>query len=324
MNRESPEYRPDALTTSFEQVAFACEGFRDDYLAGSQPSIQSYLERVDEDVQPTLLRNLLAIEFERRRAAGEQSLVEDYVARFPRFGTLIREVFLDVAAPSSVVSQETAAPKVAACKASAVSRLGDYRLLGQLGRGGMGVVYEALHVQRGDRMALKTLPSLDGAALHRFKREFRSLADVNHPNLIGLHTLEADGGQWFFTMDLVEGVDFLKYVRPNDSLDEARLRAALAQLVTGVIALHGHHIIHRDLKPPNVMVTHDGRVVVLDFGLVLELDSVGFLSRTTDKVAGTPTYMAPEQAAAGNVTAASDWYAVGVMLYEALAGKPAR
>ena len=103
------------------------------------------------------------------------------------------------------------------------SRLGDYRLIRELGRGGMGVVFEAVHLVRGDRVALKLLPDVDGARLYRFKREFRSAADISHPNLIGLHSLESDGAQWFFTMDLLQGVDFLQYVRPGGRLDEARL-----------------------------------------------------------------------------------------------------
>jgi tetratricopeptide (TPR) repeat protein len=204
-------------------------------------------------------------------------------------------------------------------KPLAATRLGDYRLLRELGRGGMGVVYEALHAIRGNRVALKLLPQVDGARLYRFKREFRSAADLSHPNLIGLHSLECDGAQWFFTMDLIDGVDFLDYVRPHGHRDEPRLRSALAQLALGVMVLHRNHIIHRDLKPSNVMVTPDGHVILLDFGLVLELEQPG-LTQSTDKIAGTPGYMAPEQAAGQAVTAACDWYAVGVMLYEALCG----
>src|SRR6185312_10575271 len=108
-------------------------------------------------------------------------------------------------------------------------------------------------------------------------------------------------------------------VRPHGTLDEARLGPAVAQLVAGVMALHGHHIIHRDLKPSNVMVTHDGRLVLLDFGLVLETERAN-ITRTGDGIAGTPAYMAPEQAAGLPVSAAGDWYAVGVMLYEAISG----
>ncbi len=316
MSEPAPE-----RTTPFERVVADCEQFTGQFAAGSaRPSIESYLARAPEDVQPSLLHNLLAIDIERRRAAGEQPQVEEYLQRFPQYATLIRDAFVQLSSVSSVGSHETVKPAVAPDKPPAASRLGEYRLVGELGRGGMGVVYEAVHGQRGNRVALKTLPVLDGAALHRFKREFRALADVNHPNLIGLHTLEADGNQWFFTMDLIEGTDFLSHVRPAGVLDEDRLRAALAQLVTGVMALHARHVIHRDLKPSNVMVTAEGRVVVLDFGLVAEQDRTG-TSAGTQLAAGTPRYMAPEQAAGLAVSSAADWYAVGVMLYEALSGK---
>jgi tetratricopeptide (TPR) repeat protein len=322
MKPDSPASEFALLTSPFEQVASLCEAFTGECKHGSRASLDSYLDRVGEEAQPPLLRNLLTIDIENRRSVGEPVQVEEYLERFPKFAGLIRDIFVDLSSLSPVATHETHRAKVAAGKTPAVCRLGDYRLLGELGRGGMGVVCEAVHVQRGNHVALKTLPSLDGAALHRFKREFRALADINHPNLVALHTLEADGGQWFFTMDLVEGVPFLAYVRPGDTFDEARLRSALAQLLTAVLALHGRHIIHRDLKPSNVMVTADGHLVVLDFGLVLELDSAAALARSTQSLAGTPIYMAPEQAAFSNITAASDWYAVGVMLYEALAGEP--
>lgn len=321
----SVDGQANAPTVTFENVLSLCEEYAQEQGRRSQSSIDSYLERVAADAQPTLLRNLVAIDLEHRRAAGEHPRIEEYLERFPQFASLIRETFLDVSSVSSVLSYETEEslkPKVAAAKVPGLVRLHDYRLLGELGRGGMGVVYEAVHLQRGHRVALKTLPSLDGAALHRFKREFRALADINHPNLVGLQQLENDGCHWFFTMDLVEGVTFSKYVRPGGLLDESRLRAALTQLVAAVMALHGQHIIHRDLKPSNVMVTHDGHVVVLDFGLVLELDHAGAFTRSTAQLAGTPRYMAPEQAAGEEVTAASDWYAVGVLLYESLCGYP--
>ena len=205
-------------------------------------------------------------------------------------------------------------------RAPVASRLGDYRLLRELGRGGMGVVYQAVHVSRGDQVALKVLPHVDGSRLYRFKREFRSASGISHPNLIGLHNLEADGDQWFFTMEYIQGVDFLEHVRPDGQLDEGRLRSALAQLVMGVMALHSHHIIHRDLKPSNVMVTRDGRVLVLDFGLVVEMERAN-VARSAEQLAGTPAYMAPEQVAGRSLTPSCDWYAVGTMLYEALSGR---
>ena len=200
-------------------------------------------------------------------------------------------------------------------------------MLGELGRGGFGVVYHAEHVQRGNRVALKTLPTgldskhhllEDAERLHKFRHEFRRMADMSHPNLVGMQTLEVDGGQWFFTMDLVHGVDYLSYVRPQGNLDESRLRATLPQLISGVMALHGQHIVHRDLKPGNVLVNDDSHVVILDFGLVAELQERTDITRS-GHFAGTPAYAAPEQSSERS-TAAADWYALDVMLYEALTG----
>jgi serine/threonine protein kinase/tetratricopeptide (TPR) repeat protein len=261
-----------------------------------------------------------------------------------------------------------------------------FAVLRRLGAGGMGVVYEVEDREHGGRVALKTLPRADAALLYHLKSEFRSLADVTHPNLAALHELISDGGRWFFTMELIDGVSFLQYVRygcesppadplgrtyaddkppaptttsttvlPAADMDQveaatvphtpaptvpaaapvsratpppqylthpaqfARLRAALRQLVAGVSALHAAGKLHRDIKPSNVLVTAAARVVLLDFGLVTDLDP----RRGGDgsEPAGTFGYMAPEQAAGQPLSPASDWYAVGVLLYEALTGR---
>ncbi len=217
-----------------------------------------------------------------------------------------------------------------------------YRVLKRLGSGGMGVVYEALDLERGSqRVALKLLKQQDAASLMRLKREFRALADVAHPNLVQIYELVVDAGSWFFTLEHVEGVDFLSWVRtgtvardlPTAPVDQTvrrggaaggavdidRLRAALKQLVQGVAALHAAGRIHRDLKPSNVLVTPEGQVKVLDFGLVTELEN-RHESLSDNALVGTAAYMAPEQAMAVPVDAAADWYAVGVMLYQALTG----
>jgi serine/threonine protein kinase/tetratricopeptide (TPR) repeat protein len=169
-------------------------------------------------------------------------------------------------------------------------------------------------------VALKKLLHLESTHLVRFKREFRSLVDLVHPNLVQLYELFGDGRQWFFTMELIEGVDFLSYVRPGGlKADWDRLRDALYQLATGVQALHSSGRLHRDLKPPNVLVTVDGRVVILDFGLVREFESASI--EQSFALAGSPAYMAPEQAAGKLINEAADWYAVGVMLYKAITGQ---
>ena len=300
-----------------------------EYKSGVQPSIEAYLALVPDNARATLLRNVLGIEIEFRRRRQEHPTSDEYIRRLPEHASLIREAFFESTLRSvrDGASTGTAArPEVTATADFAIpaaNRLGDYQLVRELGRGGFGIVFEALHVRRGSRVALKTLPLGqegfgDADALQRFKGEFRSLADINHPHLVGLHTLETDGAQWFFTMDLVEGVDFLTYVRPGGELNEMRLREALAQLASGVMGLHGRGIMHRDLKPSNVLVRDDGHVVILDFGLVVELERRSEFTQSHG-FAGTPAYAAPEQAL-GTRTAASDWYAVGVMLYEAMSG----
>jgi hypothetical protein len=193
-----------------------------------------------------------------------------------------------------------------------------FEVLGTLGRGGMGAVYLAHDRERGTEVAVKVLSSVEGPSLQRFKSEFRSLAALSHPHLVPLYELISDGGRWFFTMDVVHGSDFLSWVRPEGQLDVERLRGALRGLAQGVQALHAAGLLHRDLKPSNVLVRPDGHVILLDFGLAHELGT----AHTSESVAGTFLYMAPEQATGETLSAASDWYAVGVMLYEALAGRP--
>jgi serine/threonine protein kinase len=248
----------------------------------------------------------------------------------------------------------------------------------RLGRGGMGVVFLALDRATGQRVALKTIRRPEPDRIYRFKREFRALADVVHPNLVTLYELVLEDDRWFFTMEYLEGEDFIRHVRgrweqsdlpatfspdatasapapggaradprtgaetatvdaipgaaPDEPperaaapaavppLDVGRLRAALRQLTAGVLALHESGHLHRDIKPSNVVVTRDGRVVLMDFGVITEVagarwqtESAGFL--------GTPAYMAPEVGTAAGVSPASDWYSVGVILYLALTGR---
>ncbi|MBN1206159.1 MAG: protein kinase [Myxococcaceae bacterium] len=192
----------------------------------------------------------------------------------------------------------------------------------QLGAGAFGAVFEAHDRERNAAVALKLMRRRDPQALLFFKQEFRTLTGMAHPNLVQFYELHSDGEQWFFTLELIRGCSFLEAVRVPGAggppFDEQRLRAALRQLAEGLLFLHGAGKLHRDIKPSNVMVAESGRVVLLDFGLVTDLEA----GLQEGKGAGTPRYMAPEQAAARPVGPAADWYSVGVMLYEALAGRP--
>ena len=248
-----------------------------------------------------------------------------------------------------------------------------YEVVRRIGAGGMGVVYEAEDRERGQRVALKTIPNPGVEQVYQLKREFRVLADLSHPNLVVLYDLVVDRDACFFTMELVDGDDLLGYLwnkresapeigvaRTSDGLvslgsaptgrsglaagtdpgavvspvdvtvdsttipspcDFEKLRAVLPQLARGLHALHMAGKVHRDVKPSNVRVTPDGRVVLLDFGLVAELDPRRAVV-SDGSVVGTIAYMAPEQAA-GEValTPAADWYALGVVIFHALTGR---
>jgi eukaryotic-like serine/threonine-protein kinase len=190
----------------------------------------------------------------------------------------------------------------------------------RLGAGGMGVVYEAWDHAHDRRVALKTLSEVRPEPLLALKREFRSVATVSHPNLVTLYELLSEDGQWLLSMEYVEGTDFTSYLREHGACDVDRLRHTLPQIIRAVHALHAAGLLHRDLKPSNVQVTPEGHAVVLDFGLAARLHARQFEQDGEGGVSGTVAYMSPEFTAEVPLTEASDWYALGVMLYEALAG----
>jgi tetratricopeptide (TPR) repeat protein/predicted Ser/Thr protein kinase len=194
-----------------------------------------------------------------------------------------------------------------------------FTLCRQLGAGGMGVVYEVHDRVRDEVVALKTLLRARAADIYRLKREFRNLADVAHPNLVSLYELVVDGADCFFTMELVHGVNLLEYVRGSALLHAERVRHVFRQLVVGIQALHHMGKLHRDIKPSNILITPEGRVVILDFGLAGDVfpDDVA----VGDSMAGTPAYLAPERRAGAAPSEGHDWYSVGVTLYEALTGR---
>lgn len=184
-----------------------------------------------------------------------------------------------------------------------------YELVAPLGAGATCEVYRAHDRLRGHDVALKIMPELDAAVLLRFKNEFRALHDIEHPNLVRVHELHEDRGAWFFTMQLVDGVDVVTWV----GSDMARARIVLPQIARALHHLHGAQLVHRDIKPTNVLVTPAGTAMVLDFGLVAPMWS-------PSEGLGTPAFMAPEQAT-GDIGPAADWYAFGVLVFRLVTGQ---
>ena len=209
---------------------------------------------------------------------------------------------------------------------------GPYRILSLLGQGGMGEVYRALDGKLGRDVAIKTLPpqfALDTERLARFRREARTLASLNHPNIAAIYGLEESGEVDCLVLELVEGENL------HGPLPIARALEYAGQVADALQAAHLKRIIHRDLKPANVKVTPEGRVKVLDFGLAKAMwgpqsrEQFPPFSAPTDTdtiaghVVGTPGYMSPEQARGTEVDQQADIWAFGCLLYELLAGKRA-
>jgi eukaryotic-like serine/threonine-protein kinase len=198
--------------------------------------------------------------------------------------------------------------------------VGPYELLDSLGEGGMGSVYSARDT-RSDRMvALKMLRGFSGPSLFRLKREFRTLADLQHRNVIVPYELFVHDEMLCYSMELVRGQTIVHYAASGRD----RLRSALEQLADAVETIHEHGTIHRDLKPENVLVTDEGRVVLLDFGIAKTLSDDIEAGVTIERSwLGTPAYMAPEQFRTATPSVAGDLYALGSVMYEAATGHQA-
>jgi serine/threonine protein kinase len=214
------------------------------------------------------------------------------------------------------------------------TRLGRYEILSTLGVGGMGEVYEAEDTSLQRRVALKVLQpasASDPARRARFEKEARAVASLNHPNIVTIHSVEEYDDTRFLTMEIIDGSTIDRLIPPAGLPLEQLLTYAIP-LVDAVVAAHARHIVHRDLKPANVMVTGDGRVKVLDFGLAKLLDppmldddslqTVTAVQATmAGQIVGTAAYMSPEQAEGRPVDYRSDIFSIGVLLYEMTTGQ---
>jgi WD40 repeat protein len=211
------------------------------------------------------------------------------------------------------------------CQGSSLPEsVGGYQILGVLGHGGMGIVYEARHFQLGRTVALKMILSGDDAPegdLFRFRREAATIARLQHPNIVQVYEVGEHEGKPFFSMEYCPG-GRLDRVLAGKPLGPWQAAALVEQLARAVHVLHAKGILHRDLKPSNVLFGEDGTPKISDFGLAKKLGEQG--KTVTGEVLGTPSYMAPEQAAGKNrdVGPASDTYALGAILYHCLTGRP--
>jgi serine/threonine protein kinase/Tfp pilus assembly protein PilF len=217
---------------------------------------------------------------------------------------------------------------------TAGTKLGPYEIVAALGAGGMGEVYRARDTKLGRDVAIKVLPTTVASSperLARFEREAKTVAGLNHPNIVVLHSIEEADGTRFLTMELVEGRDLSSLVSPS-GLPLAQVLDVAIALSDALVAAHERGVVHRDLKPANVMVTREGRVKVLDFGLaklatpdqgsdLTQAATVASPLSTVGQIVGTVPYMAPEQIRGEAVDARTDLFALGIVVYELASGK---
>jgi eukaryotic-like serine/threonine-protein kinase len=219
-----------------------------------------------------------------------------------------------------------AMPGLAGAPTPGQRRIGKYVVKRELGRGGMGAVYLAEQPGLGREVAVKELivnSAADPTALSRFLQEAQVMARTSHPNLVQVHDLEEVGDSKFIILEFVKGRSLRDMLRAG-AIPLPQVFTVMHGILQGLNYAHRHNIVHRDMKPENVLVSDDGEVKVADFGIARLTDDSGDGSTATKTgtTVGTPQYMSPEQVASSKVDGRSDLYSTGIMLYEAICGRP--
>ena len=197
-----------------------------------------------------------------------------------------------------------------------------YQILDVLGKGGMGIVYRAYDSVLQRTIAVKVLPpqlTLDAEFVTRFQREAIASANLRHPNIVTVHDVGQENGEYFIIMEYLEGVTLEHVLATGGPMSATRTGAILNQIAGALDHAHSRGIVHRDVKPSNVMLDAQDRAVLMDFGLVRAGE--GFGPTRSSMVIGTPEYMAPEQVLGQAIDRRTDIYALGVVIYEMLSGK---
>jgi tetratricopeptide (TPR) repeat protein len=339
-------------TAALRRVDDLCTRFEDLWRAGQRPRLEEFLNGTQGPERQELLRELLRLERHYRQGLGEPVDGRDYERQFPEDVDLIRAVLAEGSTVDPPADPDATGPEAAATEADTdgdrvkprFPSVPGYEILAELGRGGMGIVYQARHTSLKRVVALKMILSGNYASreqLARFQREAEALARLQHPNIIRIYEVGEVQGSPFFSLEFVEGGSLARHL--GGTPQPPRLAAEfVATLARAIHAAHQSGVVHRDLKPANILLgckspasaataprepseatleTFEPKIS--DFGLAKQLDSDADHTYS-GAVLGTPSYMAPEQAEGWTkeVGPATDVYALAAILYELLTGWP--
>jgi tetratricopeptide (TPR) repeat protein/predicted Ser/Thr protein kinase len=318
-----------------KQIDAICDRFEADWRSGERPDLSSFLASSPESARARLFRELLALDLDFRRAAGEPVDVRFYGERFPEYRHLIDTAFARASSePEGTATQlrdpETTQEGSEPSRGTYQDRVGEalrdagYEIERELGRGGMGVVYQAKQVALNRIVALKVIKTggfaTDNERL-RFRNEAEAVAQLDHPQIVPVYEVGESCGLLFFSMKLIAGSCL------DDRLGTYRADPRASARVVALVAEAVHHahqrgILHRDLKPANILIDERGEPHVTDFGLARRIEGDVDLTRS-GLILGTPAYMSPEQAKGikGTLTTATDVYGLGSILYALLTGR---
>ncbi|XZE52257.1 serine/threonine-protein kinase [Planctomycetaceae bacterium SH139] len=329
MNDSSPNNF--AIETQIDSI---CDAFEKALRDGESPELINFVDQLPDtqtqEHRRRLATELILLELDYRINRGDSPSIEEYdlpselqraVADAFRHIGRLNKAAQDT--PSSEMATLAASENAATAIGERIHYFGDYELIDEIARGGMGVVYKAKQISLSRTIALKMILSgqlADDNEVRRFRLEAEAAANLDHPNIVPIYDIGDHNGQHYFTMKLIEGctlTDFSPDLRGNYN----QIVELVAKIADAIHHAHQRGILHRDLKPGNVLIDTDQQPLVTDFGLARKLESDRGVTQT-GAVVGTPGFMSPEQASGKGVTTATDIYSIGAILYELLCGRP--